>query len=193
MDHVCDDDWQVVVAARRRSAPCLTACASRHRSASGHSRARGCVERSCRRRRLDALRGRRPRARLAHHLETDDGALIHMTSFGLRHGPPEVLAALARGESVDPRRTTSGPLPASNQPPQVRVSESTRRRVERRPARRRSHLHDRRDPIGPRVRETGRRDVLKIPRATLADAFPYPSWPPLPHPATGELPCVCVL
>jgi hypothetical protein len=35
-------------------------------------------------------------------LETDDGALISMTSFGLRHGPPEVLAALARGESVDP-------------------------------------------------------------------------------------------
>jgi hypothetical protein len=25
-----------------------------------------------------------------------------MTSFGLRHGPPEVLAALARGEPVDP-------------------------------------------------------------------------------------------
>ena len=35
-------------------------------------------------------------------LETDDGALIHMTSFGLRHGPPEVMAAIARGESVDP-------------------------------------------------------------------------------------------
>ena len=35
-------------------------------------------------------------------LETDDGALIHMTSFGLRHGPPEVLAALTRGEHVDP-------------------------------------------------------------------------------------------
>jgi hypothetical protein len=34
-------------------------------------------------------------------LETDDGALIHMTSFGLHHGPPEVLAALARGESVE--------------------------------------------------------------------------------------------
>src|SRR5437016_13905554 len=34
-------------------------------------------------------------------LETDDGALIYMTSFGLRHGPPEILAALARGESVD--------------------------------------------------------------------------------------------
>ena len=37
-------------------------------------------------------------------LETDDGALIYMTSFGFRHGPPEVLAALARGESVDPSR-----------------------------------------------------------------------------------------
>jgi len=35
-------------------------------------------------------------------LETDDGALIHMSSFGLRHGPPDVLAALARGEVVDP-------------------------------------------------------------------------------------------
>ena len=35
-------------------------------------------------------------------LETDDGALIHMTSFGLRHGPPEVIAALARGERIDP-------------------------------------------------------------------------------------------
>ncbi|MDB5214588.1 MAG: hypothetical protein JWO86_2515 [Myxococcaceae bacterium] len=35
-------------------------------------------------------------------LETDDGALIYMASFGLRHGPPEVLAAIARGESVDP-------------------------------------------------------------------------------------------
>ncbi len=37
-------------------------------------------------------------------LETDDGALILMTSFGLRHGPSEVLAALARGESVDPSK-----------------------------------------------------------------------------------------
>ena len=37
-------------------------------------------------------------------LETDDGASIYMTSFGLRHGPAEVLAALARGEPVDPSR-----------------------------------------------------------------------------------------
>jgi hypothetical protein len=35
-------------------------------------------------------------------LRTDDGALILMSSFGLRHGPPEVLAAIARGEAVDP-------------------------------------------------------------------------------------------
>jgi Protein of unknown function (DUF3237) len=35
-------------------------------------------------------------------LETDDGALIHMTSLGLRHGPADVLAALARGGTVDP-------------------------------------------------------------------------------------------
>src|SRR5438105_663254 len=35
-------------------------------------------------------------------LETDDGALIHMSSFGVRHGPPEVIAAIARGDRVDP-------------------------------------------------------------------------------------------
>lgn len=35
-------------------------------------------------------------------LRTDDGALISMKSFGLRHGPPEVIAALGRGETVDP-------------------------------------------------------------------------------------------
>ncbi|HVZ23460.1 MAG TPA: DUF3237 domain-containing protein [Vicinamibacterales bacterium] len=35
-------------------------------------------------------------------LQTDDGALISMRSFGLRHGPPDVIAALGRGEAVDP-------------------------------------------------------------------------------------------
>jgi hypothetical protein len=35
-------------------------------------------------------------------LRTDDGGLISMRSFGLRHGPPEVIAAMARGEAVDP-------------------------------------------------------------------------------------------
>jgi hypothetical protein len=35
-------------------------------------------------------------------LRTDDGALISMRSFGLRHGPPEIIAAIGRGETVDP-------------------------------------------------------------------------------------------
>lgn len=35
-------------------------------------------------------------------LKTDDGALISMKSFGLRHGPPDVIAAIGRGETVDP-------------------------------------------------------------------------------------------
>ena len=35
-------------------------------------------------------------------LKTDDHALIYMTFQGLRHGPPDVIAALTRGEAVDP-------------------------------------------------------------------------------------------
>src|SRR5437660_1878566 len=35
-------------------------------------------------------------------LQTDDGALISMRSFGVRHGPSEVIAAIGRGEVVDP-------------------------------------------------------------------------------------------
>jgi hypothetical protein len=37
-------------------------------------------------------------------LETDDQALIYMTFQGLRHGPADVIAALGRGEVVDPTR-----------------------------------------------------------------------------------------
>ncbi|HEV8201504.1 MAG TPA: DUF3237 domain-containing protein [Candidatus Polarisedimenticolia bacterium] len=37
-------------------------------------------------------------------LQTDDDALIFMSSFGLRDGPPDVLAAIGRGEPVDPSR-----------------------------------------------------------------------------------------
>ena len=36
------------------------------------------------------------------HLQADDGALIIMTYRGVRHGPPEVMAKIARGEAVDP-------------------------------------------------------------------------------------------
>lgn len=32
------------------------------------------------------------------------GGLVRVVSQGYRHGPPEVLAALARGEEVDPQR-----------------------------------------------------------------------------------------
>ena len=35
-------------------------------------------------------------------IETDKGAHILVSSEGLRHGPPEVIAALGRGENVDP-------------------------------------------------------------------------------------------
>ena len=37
-------------------------------------------------------------------LETDDHALIYMTFQGLRHGPADAIAALGRGEVVDPAR-----------------------------------------------------------------------------------------
>ena len=37
-------------------------------------------------------------------LRTDDGALIYVRNHGLRHGPPEVIAALAAGQPVDPTR-----------------------------------------------------------------------------------------
>jgi hypothetical protein len=35
-------------------------------------------------------------------LETDTGALIQVDSKGMRHGSPDVLARLAKGEDVDP-------------------------------------------------------------------------------------------
>lgn len=35
-------------------------------------------------------------------LETDDQQLIYMTYRGIRHGPAEVMARLAKGEAVDP-------------------------------------------------------------------------------------------
>jgi hypothetical protein len=37
-------------------------------------------------------------------IETGDGALVYVRNLGYRHGPPEVLAAIARGEAVDPAR-----------------------------------------------------------------------------------------
>ena len=40
--------------------------------------------------------------RARYTVETDTGGLILVNSEGLRHGPPEVMAALARDETVDP-------------------------------------------------------------------------------------------
>lgn len=37
-----------------------------------------------------------------YFIETDDGVRIAVTNRGLRHGPPEVLERIARGEAVDP-------------------------------------------------------------------------------------------
>ncbi len=36
-------------------------------------------------------------------LETDDGALIYISNWGYRHGPPKVMQRLGAGEDVDPR------------------------------------------------------------------------------------------
>jgi len=35
-------------------------------------------------------------------METHDGAVIEIVNFGFRHGPQEVMQAVARGEDVDP-------------------------------------------------------------------------------------------
>ena len=40
-------------------------------------------------------------ADLRYTLQTDDGSLLYVRSRGVRHGSPEVLARLARGEDVD--------------------------------------------------------------------------------------------
>jgi hypothetical protein len=37
-------------------------------------------------------------------VESDAGALIQVDSKGVRHGPPDVMARLAKGEDVDPAR-----------------------------------------------------------------------------------------
>ena len=45
-------------------------------------------------------------------LETDDHALIYMRFQGIRQGPPEVIAALGRGEVVDPAKYYFRTLPS---------------------------------------------------------------------------------
>jgi hypothetical protein len=45
-------------------------------------------------------------ADLRYTLRTTTGALLLVTATGVRHGPPEVLARLARGEEVSPTEYT---------------------------------------------------------------------------------------
>lgn len=45
-------------------------------------------------------------------LETDDRALIYMRFQGVRYGPPDVIAALGRGEAVDPGKYYFRTLPS---------------------------------------------------------------------------------
>lgn len=40
--------------------------------------------------------------RARYTIQSDDGALIMVTSEGLRHGPPDVMEKLTRGDNVDP-------------------------------------------------------------------------------------------
>ncbi len=37
-----------------------------------------------------------------YSFQTHDGAVIEITNYGFRHGPADVIAALGRGETVDP-------------------------------------------------------------------------------------------
>jgi Protein of unknown function (DUF3237) len=43
---------------------------------------------------------------IRYTLQTDNGALLYVQSRGVRHGSPEVLERLGRGEDVDPREYT---------------------------------------------------------------------------------------
>src|SRR5213078_2744076 len=43
---------------------------------------------------------------IRYTLQTDDGALFYVQSQGVRHGSPEVLERLGRGEDVDPSEYT---------------------------------------------------------------------------------------
>ena len=45
-------------------------------------------------------------------LQTNDGDLITITNTGLRHGPPEVMQRLARGEEVEPSAYYFRSIPA---------------------------------------------------------------------------------
>ena len=55
-------------------------------------------------------------ADIRYTLETDSGNLLYVQSQGVRHGSPEVLARLARGEEVNAGESPSAPQPRSRPP-----------------------------------------------------------------------------
>ena len=82
-------------------------------------------------------------ADLRYTLQTDSGDLLYVRSQGVRHGSPEVLARLARGEDVDAGeytfRTTTQIETAA---PRARLAEQGRLHRRRRPPTRRRDLRD---------------------------------------------------
>jgi len=56
-------------------------------------------------------------------IESDTGARILVYSAGLRHGPPEVMARLAKGDNVDPSLYISAPCCGSRPPTPRRMAQ----------------------------------------------------------------------
>ena len=92
-------------------------------------------------------------ADIRYTLETDSGNLLYVRSQGVRHGSPEVLARLARGEEVDAGEYT--------------FRTTTRDRDRRTGARlaEQGRLHRRRRP------ETPGRDLRDLPRRMSTPAY----------------------
>jgi hypothetical protein len=57
------------------------------------------------------------RGDIRYVLQTDSGDVLYVQSQGIRHGRPEVLARLSRGENVDASEYTFRTRPGSRRPP----------------------------------------------------------------------------
>ncbi len=98
----------------------------------------------------------------AHYaLDIDGHGLVEVLSSGVRHGPPDVLAALARGEAVDPtERRRPDSRRASTAFVQQRARHQAARTVDIPPSR---SPHPNREPIQLSIR-TQRRSPHPWPR-----------------------------
>ena len=80
---------------------------------------------------------------IRYTLQTDAGDLLYVQSRGVRHGSPEVLARLARGEDVDAERVHLPHLdPDRDRRPRARLAEQGRLHRRRRPRGRGRDLRD---------------------------------------------------